>query len=797
MSELQELDLSDNEPWRDGEALGEAFEAFRGGFFRVVPLRALKTLRTRRCVRLTCLPSSLNRLCCLKTLDLGGCEALRELPAAIGDVQSLTRIDLSDCFSLRSLPDSMVSLRQLSWLNLDYCDSLTSLPDLSALDGLHVELLPERLATWERAGRKAFDFLQVGPDASVTRVVDLSFYGGDVLPRWMATLVNVRELNLTGCEALTSVACVSSLAALETLKLAGCRGVTSVCDAGLERLSLLSLLVLTGCDGLLELPDLSHRLPTDLRVVGLPTRLEPWEDGRRAAFVFDPTAPPPPQRKADVRRDDGAPAGEEEVETMEGEEGNGGDEQEKEEEAGPAVAAPADQSIELAMMDWGDAEVSNLAVALAAGVSINGRHHKLDRVGELNLGGNAGIVSANELGRVLCQLPRLQVLRLDGCTRLASLPAELGELSALTTLDLEGCTSLRELPGCVGQLAALESLQLSRSGLRALPDELGELTALRSLKMDGMQAMESEELPASMVELISLEELEISEIRLRSFRDGLFALPRLRMLDLGLPTRLSRLDVDVLDDPNLPRSIGLAVSLEELSLSFWSFDQLPEEIGRLSQLRRLSCMECHRLRSLPRTIGALRRLELLELVSTRTWSCPDGPNWVPGQVVVRMPLDSLPDEMRDLAALKELTITQASFDELPAVVGELPALLRLSIAEFAQGVPAHLSCQSDARPRLTKFCRTLPPTLEALSLSFCSGLRELPAELFSSLIRLQEVSLMGCDELVTLPDVSNLAELTSLNLTHCWSLEHLPEGLGSHSGCCVTLPEGQHHIVGA
>ena len=83
-SELLELDLSDNEPWADGEALADAFEAYAGLLFTRVPLLKLKILRLERCRRLRALPRSITRLQELRELQLASCEALRALPEQIG-----------------------------------------------------------------------------------------------------------------------------------------------------------------------------------------------------------------------------------------------------------------------------------------------------------------------------------------------------------------------------------------------------------------------------------------------------------------------------------------------------------------------------------------------------------------------------------------------------------------------------------------------------------------------------------------------------------------------------------------
>jgi Leucine-rich repeat (LRR) protein len=77
-------------------------------------------------------------------------------------------------------------------------------------------------------------------------------------------------------------------------------------------------------------------------------------------------------------------------------------------------------------------------------------------------------------------LMALETLRLGSCSRLQSLPIEIGNLMALKTLNLDYCSRLQSLPREIGELMALETLRLgSCSRLQSLPTEIGNLKALR------------------------------------------------------------------------------------------------------------------------------------------------------------------------------------------------------------------------------------------------------------------------------------------------------------------------------
>ena len=61
----------------------------------------------------------------------------------------------------------------------------------------------------------------------------------------------------------------------------------------------------------------------------------------------------------------------------------------------------------------------------------------------------------------------------------------------------------------------------------------------------------------------------------------------------------------------------------------------------------------------------------------------------------------------------------------------------------------------------------------------------------SGLTSLQNLSLNECTELKSIPDVSQLKELTALNVVGCGNLDELPIGLNTLKGCCVTFDDGE------
>jgi Leucine-rich repeat (LRR) protein len=193
-------------------------------------------------------------------------------------------------------------------------------------------------------------------------------------------------------------------------------------------------------------------------------------------------------------------------------------------------------------------------------------------------------------------------------------------------------------------------------------------------------------------------EIDLSDKKLRAFPDQLFSFPNLRTLSLAGNSDLTA----------IPARIGELTSLEELDLSKVELTELPEELGNLRNLRVLD-ISYNDLGALPERIGDLSNLTVL-----RAWNLacriPDSlvrlsqleeldlyglePPASSGDdrrrrtvefplVVTRLPrlrslnlsmsrLDSLPDDLLQLATLEELSLNGAL-----GFIRKLPDLAKL------------------------------------------------------------------------------------------------------------------------
>ncbi|KAL8115626.1 hypothetical protein AgCh_022216 [Apium graveolens] len=80
------------------------------------------------------------------------------------------------------------------------------------------------------------------------------------------------------------------------------------------------------------------------------------------------------------------------------------------------------------------------------------------------------------LPHTICNLKALEVLTIDHCTSLESLPTDIGNI-----LDIIGCSSLEALPIAQGNIKSLRELDLEGLTVSKLPDSIGHLTGLENM----------------------------------------------------------------------------------------------------------------------------------------------------------------------------------------------------------------------------------------------------------------------------------------------------------------------------
>ncbi|KAL3333514.1 hypothetical protein AABB24_033535 [Solanum stoloniferum] len=198
--------------------------------------------------------------------------------------------------------------------------------------------------------------------------------------------------------------------------------------------------------------------------------------------------------------------------------------------------------------------------------------------------------------------PHLTKLHLNDMKILVSLASSICKWKGLVKLDVSNCSKLESLPEEIGDLENLEELDASYCNIidGGLPEDIGSLSSLKKLNLSGNNF---EHLPRSIAQLVALEYLELSNCK------RLTQLPE----DIGSLSSLKKLNLSGNNFEHLPRSIAQLGALEYLELSSCKrLTQLPEDIGSLSSLKKLN-LSGNNFEHLPRSIAQLGALEYLGL----------------------------------------------------------------------------------------------------------------------------------------------------------------------------------------
>ncbi|WOH16086.1 hypothetical protein DCAR_0935635 [Daucus carota subsp. sativus] len=309
------------------------------------------------------------------------------------------------------------------------------------------------------------------------------------------------------------------------------------------------------------------------------------------------------------------------------------------------------------------------------------------------------------------RMEQLKILNLSECAVLTTTP-DFSGTPCIEDLVLHGCLNMVEIDPSVGHLLSLVKLNLMGcTSLKCLPGSLCSLTALEQLDLDDCSVLE------------------------------------------GLPDRL-----------------GNMKSLMMLSANNTAIINLPESIGRLKKLSKLSLHRCKKLKYLPSSICNLTAVEFVDF-SYCTY------------------LERLPDRIGDMESLNMLGAGGTAITSIPESIGDLSKLSKLLLhsCKKLMYIPSNI-CNLRA--------------LESLDLNNCSNLKELPdnignmeslrilwaegtsitrlPESTGRLSNLVELVLSDCNRLTYFPtSICDLRFLERLDLSDCSSLEGLPDNIGN------------------
>ncbi|TYH46962.1 hypothetical protein ES332_D11G377600v1 [Gossypium tomentosum] len=205
----------------------------------------------------------------------------------------------------------------------------------------------------------------------------------------------------------------------------------------------------------------------------------------------------------------------------------------------------------------------------------------------------------------------LEVLILEGCTKLVDVHSSIGVLKSLKLLNLRDCKSLRTLPTKIG-MESLETLILSGcSNLVRFPDIDGKMERLKTLDLSGCYRVEN--LLENLQQAKFLEELDLSETAITEPPSFIFQFKNLKILSFD-----GRKGPSYKLLPNLPSLFKVIQGRRTNPMA----RMLPLLSG-LSSLTELKLRDCNLCEGdIPPDISGLSCLEILDLSGNNFISIP-------------------------------------------------------------------------------------------------------------------------------------------------------------------------------
>jgi len=340
-------------------------------------------------------------------------------------------------------------------------------------------------------------------------------------------------------------------------------------------------------------------------------------------------------------------------------------------------------------------EVRNLSLFANDLITLNGVTFSLPKLEVLLLAFNEKLERMPR--QFLKGIENLKLLDLRECSKLKSLPKEIGNLRQLTHLNLERCLELESLPKEVGKLTQLIHLNLGLcSKLKKLPKSIGYLQSLQWLNLEGCLALKYQS--STIGNLSSLQYLNLifpstmrwGKARLKSCGQAICKL-----------TTLTKLHIQgEICETVIFNQLSKVVKLKSfLMCGFGELVTLPNAIQSMVHLEELSIWCCIKIRILPSFITLFSKLKLLQLVDLYS-------------------LESLP-ALNTLEVLSTLQIRHCtSIKKLPDTFtssNAFPSLKELDCSN--SGLIEFLEVEENAMPKLQKLnldgtkIKNLPDTL--------------------------------------------------------------------------------------
>ncbi|XP_040960358.1 disease resistance-like protein DSC1 [Gossypium hirsutum] len=313
----------------------------------------------------------------------------------------------------------------------------------------------------------------------------------------------------------------------------------------------------------------------------------------------------------------------------------------------------------------------------------------------------------------------LEVLILEGCTKLVDVHPPIGVLKRLKLLDLRDCKTLRSLPTKIG-MQSLETLILSGcSSLVRFPQIDGIMGCLKTLDLSGCYRVEnlSENLqPAKFLEELDLSETAITEppsficqfknLKVLSFngRKGPSSklLPNLPSLFKVIQRGRTHFMAPMLPlFSDIPSDISGLSSLRRLNLKGNNFISIPASIIRLSKLYSIRLSDCKMLKSLPELPTSIEDVWIdgcssLEVVASPSKVC----NLVDSAFISAINCVKLAENINALTLLKKLLKAFANSRKIFDIImpgSEIPEWFSQQTSDSSIKISLPINLQKDSQ----------------------------------------------------------------------------------------------------
>eukprot|EP01018_Ginkgo_biloba_P026301 Gb_06231 [translate_table: standard] len=279
-----------------------------------------------------------------------------------------------------------------------------------------------------------------------------------------------------------------------------------------------------------------------------------------------------------------------------------------------------------------------------------------------------------------------------------------------------------------------------------LPNSFGNLIALEDLTFSGCKAL-----------IISTDILRnISTLEYLNFEDcqNLQVLPP----QLAYQRCLKELNLCGTLLKELPDEIGELTNLEVLKVGSPLLTTLPSSLGKLCGLIHLGLHRCTGLKCLPNSVGSLKDLAELVILSSG--------------------VEYLPQGVAEMRNLEYLNVSICPLRKEPFTDLE-ESMFRLQNLDLSLTKLSKVSIPSNVCPILKtldlKYCRdlveveALPTTLSSLALNGCSALKRIAG--LRGLGKLRRLDISNCKMLEELPSLEDMVSLEELRAFWCYKLK--------------------------